>query len=389
MKIENIKEIMVRLTEVELTESPVLTCVVNLNQTHQKATEEMEQQAAEVSRGLVGFNKSCFDEALANMQQFLLETPMPNAKGAVLYARVGELPFMYAFPVGIELETKLVVDELPHIYPIVETCDTYHRFVVVTLTGREARIFETTAGAVTSEILTERPELRAKIGREWTRERYLNHKKDRKQKFIQGKISVLDELMAKAGHKSLIVAGSPKMVSAFTSALPARLQEMLVDTLAVNPKAGLDPILVEAINAFVEKECGDSHDQVDALESALMKQGLGVAGEDVSRQSLEHGYADTLVIDQDYSELARESLVRLALQCDAEIETVKGSEKLKRLGGVGFTMSLFIASLAFEGSGAPVFNAEARLGILTGSILSGVTGFFVLKKCGSKAQREA
>lgn len=335
MKIESIKEIMLRLAEVELTESPVITCVVNLNQTHQMATEEMEQQATKVSRALTGSLKKHFDEALENMKKFLLETALPSAKGAVIYGRSGELPFLYAFPVGIELETKLVVDEMPHIYPIVETCDTYHRFVVVTLTSREARIFETTAGAVTSELLTERPDLREKIGREWTRERYQNHKQDREQKFIQGKIAVLDELMAKAGHKSLIVAGSPKMVSAFTTALPLRLQHMLVDTLAVNPKAGLDPILVEAINSFVAKECEESHDQVDNLESALMKQGLGVSGEHAVRQALEHGYADVLIIDQDYRDDAREELVRLAVQCDAEIETVKGSDKLKRLEGVG------------------------------------------------------
>ncbi|MFT5830597.1 MAG: NhaA family Na+:H+ antiporter [Bacteroidia bacterium] len=58
------------------------------------------------------------------------------------------------------------------------------------------------------------------------------------------------------------------------------------------------------------------------------------------------------------------------------------------LCGVGFTMSLFIASLAFEGSGAPVFNADARLGILAGSILSGITGFIVLLKS-SKAKGPA
>ena len=58
------------------------------------------------------------------------------------------------------------------------------------------------------------------------------------------------------------------------------------------------------------------------------------------------------------------------------------------LCGVGFTMSLFIASLAFEGSGAPVFNAEARLGILTGSLLSGITGFMVMRK-GTKGNAPA
>ncbi|ABK44778.1 sodium/proton antiporter, NhaA family [Magnetococcus marinus MC-1] len=54
------------------------------------------------------------------------------------------------------------------------------------------------------------------------------------------------------------------------------------------------------------------------------------------------------------------------------------------LCGVGFTMSLFISSLAFEhGSSALVSGApdmgSARLGILTGSILSGIFGYILLR----------
>jgi NhaA family Na+:H+ antiporter len=48
------------------------------------------------------------------------------------------------------------------------------------------------------------------------------------------------------------------------------------------------------------------------------------------------------------------------------------------LCGVGFTMSLFVASLAFESSGASALFDE-RLGIIVGSLLSGTLGFFVLK----------
>jgi Na+:H+ antiporter, NhaA family len=48
------------------------------------------------------------------------------------------------------------------------------------------------------------------------------------------------------------------------------------------------------------------------------------------------------------------------------------------LCGIGFTMSLFIASLAFAGSGADYHGAE-RLAILMGSLVSGLVGFFVLK----------
>jgi NhaA family Na+:H+ antiporter len=47
--------------------------------------------------------------------------------------------------------------------------------------------------------------------------------------------------------------------------------------------------------------------------------------------------------------------------------------------GVGFTMSVFIASLAFENSPA-AFGDFARLGILTGSLLAALLGYFWLDK---------
>lgn len=47
------------------------------------------------------------------------------------------------------------------------------------------------------------------------------------------------------------------------------------------------------------------------------------------------------------------------------------------LTGIGFTMSLFISSLAFEDPA--VFQFTDRLGILAGSFISGLAGYFVLK----------
>jgi len=46
------------------------------------------------------------------------------------------------------------------------------------------------------------------------------------------------------------------------------------------------------------------------------------------------------------------------------------------LAGVGFTMSLFISNLAFR---MPGFVEQAKYGILTASVLSGITGLLVLK----------
>ncbi|MBD1391016.1 Na+/H+ antiporter NhaA [Neiella sp. HB171785] len=49
------------------------------------------------------------------------------------------------------------------------------------------------------------------------------------------------------------------------------------------------------------------------------------------------------------------------------------------LCGIGFTMSLFISSLAFE-AGAGDYGFDERLGILLGSLIAAVAGYFVLNK---------
>ena len=61
---------------------------------------------------------------------------------------------------------------------------------------------------------------------------------------------------------------------------------------------------------------------------------------------------------------------------------------LSILCGVGFTMSLFIGSLAFEGSQGFDYAVEARLGILTGSLLSGILGATILYKAGAPKNEE-
>lgn len=47
------------------------------------------------------------------------------------------------------------------------------------------------------------------------------------------------------------------------------------------------------------------------------------------------------------------------------------------VGGIGFTVALFIASLAFPGQ--PDLLDEAKLGILLGSLASGVAGYLLLR----------
>ncbi|MFD1616330.1 Na+/H+ antiporter NhaA [Gelatiniphilus marinus] len=54
------------------------------------------------------------------------------------------------------------------------------------------------------------------------------------------------------------------------------------------------------------------------------------------------------------------------------------------VAGIGFTMAIFIATLAFET--APQFIDSAKIGILIGSLISGVVGYLILRMNSAKAQ---
>lgn len=96
---------------------------------------------------------------------------------------------------------------------LVEFKDTYHRYVVMIATEKRARILEVNLGAVTKEIWAERPELRQRVGREWTRDQYQNHSRDRADRFIKEKVEILDRLMSQGGQTHLILAGSPPLAA--------------------------------------------------------------------------------------------------------------------------------------------------------------------------------
>ena len=60
------------------------------------------------------------------------------------------------------------------------------------------------------------------------------------------------------------------------------------------------------------------------------------------------------------------------------------------LGGIGFTVSLFIANLSYSGigdEGAMLLN-QAKIGIIGASLFAGVCGYFYLKYALNKKTRK-
>jgi NhaA family Na+:H+ antiporter len=82
---------------------------------------------------------------------------------------------------------------------------------------------------------------------------------------------------------------------------------------------------------------------------------------------------------------ASATLIRLGLAKLPEGASWRQLVGVAALCGVGFTMSLFIGSLAFEG---PEYFTPLRLGVIAGSTISGVTGYLLLRFASDRSRTE-
>ena len=71
--------------------------------------------------------------------------------------------------------------------------------------------------------------------------------------------------------------------------------------------------------------------------------------------------------------------IRLRLCIAPEGMTFRRLVSLSVLGGIGFTVSLFIANLSYDSPELVGLLNEAKLGIFVGTILSGVVGYLLLR----------
>ena len=79
--------------------------------------------------------------------------------------------------------------------------------------------------------------------------------------------------------------------------------------------------------------------------------------------------------------------VRMGLAALPTGVTWRAVRGVSLLGGIGFTMSLFIAGLAFPG--VPELNEDAKIGIFVASLVAGVAGYLVLRGFRPAAGAEA
>ncbi len=347
------------LIEINPNEDLILSGYLRLQRSSEETVRELRERFLLLQKYLSPSQKSQVASAWPILNDYCQTQIQPGMAGVALFWRGGQSPFFHQMQFATPLPDWLVLDHTPRIIPLVEMKDNYDRYVVLISKETEARIFEIALGEISRRELLHKPELRKRLGREWTREHYHNHQHNRQMKFLKEKIALVEKIFQQGGHSHLILAGHPANLARIREQLPKNLRERLLDSIKLPSTLSIEQILLKTVESFVAAENRQSQQALDLLQNHLLSDGPAVAGLRHCTLAMQNGLVDMLIVSggtDNYQatsstprphkskidsstfgtiEKARESLVQDAIRFGCAIEFLDPGTFLDDFEGVG------------------------------------------------------
>lgn len=365
MELSELNEHILALARLEETRSPIISCYLN-GVSGFGFTAIFEERIEVLRRTIAEEVRFDFEQALGKIEDYLGARAVAESLRVAIFSRAGEQPLFLALSLDVPLPNRMAVSSMPCIYDLVEIKDNYNRYAVLLATEHSAHILGINLGSVTEELWKTRPELRRRIGREWTKEHYQNHRRERIHKFVHEQITLLDHLVSTRGYTHVILAGNARATAAIRRKLPKHLSVKLIDVVPASACDRTSDIVAATLQSFLEYEESESLAMVDRLWRELNTQGLAAAGTSASMEALRNKQVDVLILAKAYQPGPgwecrtcgvldvegpqpddcpkcrnrslrtfdiKEEMVRLAEQAECGVEVVEHSDRLLRLGG--------------------------------------------------------
>ncbi|MGB6223129.1 MAG: hypothetical protein WBG04_19020 [Haloferula sp.] len=335
-RMQSLRRNIVALASLPETESPLISAYFDATEAPEAMRLLLGIWSSSVRSTFCREHQQDFEEAKRAVLDVVADGWPPGCRSVAVFARGGESPMKMVVPLGARIEPSFHASELPVIFPLIQAKDRFHRYVIAICSEESARILEVTLGAVSEELLATTPELRSRLGREWTREHYHHQKRERHRRFVSEKVEIISDLMSRRGHNHLLLAGHPRYVNRLKDALPKHLAARVVGEISKSPNGkDYSSILEESLDAFVAAEYEESIQNVVRLHQEIRRGGLGVVGIEESLRAVRDGSADLLIISENLPDEEREALVRLATLRDVSIEVCEDDPLIDDYGGVG------------------------------------------------------
>jgi len=275
------------------------------------------------------------------IEEFFIREMSPATSGLIIFACSAE-NLWEEIEVGAELENEVTVDKVPSLFQFAKMLDEHDTAVVAVVDTNTARFFVMRFGKLKEVDAPDDPNtkmFRKRAMGGWKQTKYQRNIDNNRDDFSKVIVKDLEELIERTGAKNLIIAGDEIAATLLQNNLSPQTQEILhTEVLRLDMKTPRLDIKEEVREILEEIERTDAHSQADKLVGAVRGRGLGVAGVNPTKQALENGQVETLLIDpntENLDEESRNELLRLAATTGANVEMVENHEKFAAMDGVG------------------------------------------------------
>lgn len=191
------------------------------------------------------------------VRRALAEPGVRRARGLAVFS-AAEQGLFRAFPLGVPVTDRLVLDEAPYIVPLLEALHRQRRYLVVVTNSHRGRLYEAAWGHthLLQTIEEDVPRRQRSAGETWGKQQatIARHREDCLLHYRKDLARLIEQVWPSAPFRGLILLGPQSTIAALRVELPGWLAERIVHTgryqwTRNSPAAIVRSVLDEALHA--------------------------------------------------------------------------------------------------------------------------------------------
>ncbi len=290
-----------------------------------------------------------------------------QSKGLAVFSADEALWRVVYLPVPVE--SRAVFSERPYLRPLSDVLDRFSRYSVALVDRESLQLFSVDGGKIQPETETFGEELKRHKQGGWAAARYQRHEENLALHNLKHAADIVESFLERAEGDGLVLAGSSEILAQFRKLLPPSVQEKVLGEFSIGMEAPADQVLDMSLDVARQADLKRERELVQAAITAAAKGDPGATGLSDTLYALYQGRVRTLLVDENYYQagwvcancghvlieaaeecplchhqeiLETQDIVDLAIhkaiETGAEVNIVRGNEKLAEAGGVAATL---------------------------------------------------
>jgi peptide subunit release factor 1 (eRF1) len=174
-----------------------------------------------------------FAKDLAIIRHALEEPAVQRARGMALFS-AADRGFFRAFPLGVPVKDRLVLDEAPYLVPLLEAMHRQRRYLLVLTDSHRGRLYEAAWGHthLLRQIEEDIPRRQKSAGELWGKQQatIARHREGHLLHYRKELASAMTNAWPDAPFRGVILLGDHKTIAALQAILPSPFEHRIVHT---------------------------------------------------------------------------------------------------------------------------------------------------------------